>query len=113
MAESAALNELLIARGTAAVRGSARLADLVRRPQLHYDDLAAFDPERPALDDAVREQVEIQLKYAEYNNRGPGSDTSKRVKWSKQLKAKQAAEYSFDKVIGHSDTWDPFVNWQY
>jgi len=67
--ESAALNEMLETRGTAAVKGSARLADLVRRPQLCYDDLAAFDPERPALDAAVREQVEIQLKYAGYIDR--------------------------------------------
>ncbi len=58
-------------------------------------------------------QREKTAFYAEYNNRGPGSDTSKRVKWSKQLKAKQAAEYSFEKVIGRSDTWDPFANWQY
>ena len=69
VAESAELNELLTAKGTAAVKGSARLADLVRRPQLHYDDIAPFDPERPVLDAAVREQVEIQLKYAGYISR--------------------------------------------
>ena len=66
VAESEDLNRLLAEKGTAAVKGSARLADLVRRPQLHYDDLAPFDPERPDLDAAIREQVEIQLKYAGY-----------------------------------------------
>ena len=69
VAESPALSRLLEEKGTAPVSGSARLADLVRRPQLHYDDLAPFDPERPALDAAVREQVEIQLKYAGYITR--------------------------------------------
>ena len=64
--ESAALNALLTAKQTALVRGSARLADLVRRPQLAYDDLAPFDPTRPALPAAVREAVEIQMKYAGY-----------------------------------------------
>ena len=64
--ESAALNAMLTERGTAAVKGSARLADLVRRPQIAYDDLAPFDPERPALPKAVREAVEIQMKYAGY-----------------------------------------------
>ena len=64
--ESAALNALLTAKQTAPVRGSARLADLVRRPQLAYDDLAPFDPTRPALPAAVREAVEIQMKYAGY-----------------------------------------------
>ena len=64
--ESAALNTMLTEKGTAAVKGSTRLADLVRRPQIAYDDLAPFDPERPALPKAVREAVEIQMKYAGY-----------------------------------------------
>ena len=64
--ESAALNAMLTEKGTAAVKGSARLADLVRRPQIAYDDLAPFDPERPALPKVVREAVEIQMKYAGY-----------------------------------------------
>jgi len=60
------LNGLLAARGTAPVTGSARLADLLRRPQVSYDDLAPFDPGRPALPGPVREEVEIQVKYAGY-----------------------------------------------
>jgi tRNA uridine 5-carboxymethylaminomethyl modification enzyme len=66
VAASPALNEMLAARGTAAVPSSARMADLVRRPQLSYDDLAPFDPDRPDLPAPVREQVEIRLKYAGY-----------------------------------------------
>ena len=66
VAESEALNSLLLAHGTTPVSGSARMADLVRRPQIGYDLLAPFDPTRPALSKAVREQVEIQLKYAGY-----------------------------------------------
>ena len=66
VAESEALNALLTAHGTAPVQGSARMADLVRRPQMEYDLLAPFDPGRPALPQAVTEQVEIQLKYAGY-----------------------------------------------
>ncbi len=60
------LNEMLTARGTAIVEHSARLADLVRRPQISYDDIAPFDPDRPALPEAVTQEVEIQLKYAGY-----------------------------------------------
>ena len=66
VAESEALNALLLSHGTTPVSGSARMADLVRRPQIGYDLLAPFDPTRPALSKAVREQVEIQLKYAGY-----------------------------------------------
>ena len=60
---------MLTAHDTAPVKGSARLSDLLRRPQIGYEDLAPFDPERPALSHAVREAVEIQMKYAGYIER--------------------------------------------
>ena len=66
VAESEALNALLTARDSAPVKGSARLADLLRRPQIGYGDLAPFDPERPELPKAVTDEVEIQVKYAGY-----------------------------------------------
>ena len=63
------LNALLAKKGTAAVDSGCRLIDLLRRPQLTYDDLAAFDPGRPDLPPAVREQVEISVKYEGYIQR--------------------------------------------
>ena len=63
---SPALNEMLVARGTAPVENSARLADLLRRPQVSYEDIAPFDAARPALALSVTEEVEIQIKYAGY-----------------------------------------------
>ena len=46
--------------------GSAKLADLLRRPRISYADLAPFDPQRPALEKAVTEEVEIAMKYQGY-----------------------------------------------
>ena len=66
---SEALNALLTERGTAPVTGGASLADLIRRPQLGYADLAPFDPARPALRRAVWQQAEIRLKYEGYIKR--------------------------------------------
>ncbi len=63
---SEALNALLERCGSAPVSGSARLADLLRRPNVRYDDLAPFDPDRPALTPEQRESVEIRIKYAGY-----------------------------------------------
>ena len=45
------------------------LADLLRRPQLNYTDLAPFDAERPALPRAVWEEVSITIKYEGYIQR--------------------------------------------
>ena len=60
------LNAMLSARDSAPVANSARLADLLRRPNVSYEDLAPFDPGRPQLPAAVTEEVQIQLKYAGY-----------------------------------------------
>ena len=66
---SDALNAMLEEKGSAPVANSARLADLLRRPQVSYADIAPFDPERPPLPEAVTEEVEIQIKYAGYLSR--------------------------------------------
>ena len=60
------LNAMLAKYDSAPVASSARLADLLRRPQVTYADLAPFDPTRPALPNHVTAEVEIQLKYAGY-----------------------------------------------
>ena len=69
VAESPELNRMLESRGSAPVSGSVRLADLLRRPELSYGDLAPFDENRPELPDSVGEEVQIQLKYAGYLTR--------------------------------------------
>ena len=66
---SEALNAMLEAKGSTPVASSARLADLLRRPNITYQDLAPFDVSRPDLPAAVTEEVEIQLKYAGYLSR--------------------------------------------
>ncbi len=66
VAASDALNQMLAARNEAPVANSARLADLLRRPQVTYEDIAPFDPDRPRLPVAVTDEVQIQLKYAGY-----------------------------------------------
>ena len=60
------LNVMLEAKQTAPVANSARLADLLRRPQVSYADIAPFDTQRPELPAAVTEEVEIQIKYSGY-----------------------------------------------
>ena len=60
---------MLAARDSAPVASSARLADLLRRPNVTYEDIAPFDPGRPELSEAVTQEVQIQLKYAGYLQR--------------------------------------------
>ena len=57
---------MLALRESTPVTNIARLADLLRRPQVTYADIAPFDPDRPILPEAVTQEVEIQVKYAGY-----------------------------------------------
>ena len=66
VAASDTLNEMLAKYESTPVASSARLADLLRRPQVTYADLAPFDPGRPELPGDVTQEVEIQVKYAGY-----------------------------------------------
>ena len=60
------LNAYLESVGTEPLTTGIKLAQLLRRPQVSYDGLAPFDPERPELDAQVKEQVELGIKYEGY-----------------------------------------------
>ena len=66
---SSELNAMLESRNSTPVSSSARLADLLRRPNVSYADLAPFDKARPHLSRSITDEVEIQLKYAGYLDR--------------------------------------------
>ena len=68
-APSPELSAFLAERGTADVTDGCPMIALLRRPQLHYDELAPFDPTRPELTADVAEQVEISVKYEGYIQR--------------------------------------------
>ncbi len=69
IAPSEELNAMLIEKGTAPISTGVKIADLIRRPQISYDDLAQFDSERTQLPDDVREQVGLQIEYEGYIER--------------------------------------------
>lgn len=64
-----AVQDFLEAHGSTRLESGATLADLIRRPELSYELLAAIDPERPDLPDDVKEQVNIEIKYEGYIDR--------------------------------------------
>lgn len=60
------LNAFIESKGTAGLSTGCKIADLIRRPQLNYKDIAPFDINRPELSDEICEQVELQIKYEGY-----------------------------------------------
>lgn len=69
LAPSDGLNEFLLECGTAPLSSGISLAELIRRPQLGYECLAPFDPDRPELPRPVWYAAEISLKYEGYIKR--------------------------------------------
>lgn len=63
---SAELNKMLEEKGTAPLSTGMKMADIIRRPQISYDDLAPFDSEHPDLPYEVREQVALKIEYDGY-----------------------------------------------
>ena len=59
-------NPLIESLGGTPLDNRVSLSELLRRPEITYDALAAVDPERPALSYHVRTKVEVSLKYRGY-----------------------------------------------
>ncbi len=91
-----ALNALLTEKGTAPVSTGASLAELIRRPQISYNDLAPFDPARPVLDRAVAAQVEIRLKYDGYIKR----QLKQVEEFSRMESRRLPPDIDYDKITG-------------
>lgn len=73
--------------GTTPLNSGATLAELIRRPELSYQDIAPIDKNRKPLSDEVIEQVNINLKYEGYINR-----QLKQVEQFKKLENKKIPE---------------------
>lgn len=65
-AAPADINPLLEQWGTSKVDGSISLLELLKRPQVSYEGLAAVDKSRPALPQHIVDHLEVQIKYEGY-----------------------------------------------
>ncbi|MFQ9984396.1 MAG: tRNA uridine-5-carboxymethylaminomethyl(34) synthesis enzyme MnmG [Lachnospiraceae bacterium] len=78
---------LLEENGSTPLSAGATLAELIRRPELDYDKIAAVDPERKPLPADVCEQVNINIKYEGYIQR-----QKRQVEHFKKLENKRLAQ---------------------
>ena len=46
-----------------------KLVDLLKRPQISYEDLKQFDTTRPEISSEILEKVQVEIKYEGYINR--------------------------------------------
>lgn len=81
------LQKILEAKGTAPLKKGCKLIELLRRPQITYDDLKTIDTTRPQLPERVFEQVEISVKYEGYIAR-----QERQIKEMRRIEAKKIPE---------------------
>lgn len=63
---NAQVKALLEKLNTVPLKIPTSMYDLLKRPEIRYDDLREIDPDRPEVDKIVRRQIEIQIKYEGY-----------------------------------------------
>ena len=66
---AASNQEILRSLGSAELKTACTLAELICRPELSYEKIAALDPDRPQLTKDITEQVEINIRYEGYIDR--------------------------------------------
>ncbi|WZL73156.1 tRNA uridine-5-carboxymethylaminomethyl(34) synthesis enzyme MnmG [Clostridiaceae bacterium 35-E11] len=69
MVTPAMANEFLAKMNTAQIKSGISLLELLKRPQITYEDLAEIDKDRPQVLSDVAKQCEIQIKYEGYINK--------------------------------------------
>lgn len=88
------VQDFLKRHGSTPLKTGTTLAELIRRPELCYEDLAELDEERPSLKYDVKEQVEIHIKYDGYIKR-----QMKQVEQFRKLEKKRLPDnFDYDKV---------------
>ena len=81
------LQDILVSRGTAPLKTGCKMIELLKRPQIGYDDLKSVDLDRPNLHEEVFEQVEISIKYEGYIKKQEAQ-----IKEMRRIEAKQIPE---------------------
>ena len=60
------VNEMLVRKGTSPITTGVRMIELLKRPQLGYENLAEFDPGRPKMKYSLVNKLEVEIKYSGY-----------------------------------------------
>ena len=66
---NSAMQKFLEIHGSEPLKTGSNLAELIRRPELSYEDMAEIDADRPELSNDIIEQININIKYEGYIKR--------------------------------------------
>jgi len=90
------VNEFLERKNSAKIKTGIHLVELLKRPELSYEDLEEIDEERKELPFSVVEQVTIQIKYEGYIKR----QMAQVEQFKKNEKRKIPADLDYNSIKG-------------
>ena len=90
------VNAFLESKGSTPLKSAVSLFELLRRPEIKYDDTAVIDDERPALSSHQKNMMEVQIKYEGYIQK-----QQQRIEKFKRLENKKMpADINYDQIDG-------------
>ena len=89
-------NKFLENIGSVPLKSPTSFYDLLKRPEIKYDDLTKLDEGRPEIKELIKTQVEIEIKYEGYIKK-----QLKQIKQFKKMENKKLTEdINYDKIEG-------------
>ena len=90
------INDFLVENGSSPLKQKMSIMDLMKRPQVTYENTAFVDPERPELSDHAIAQMEVQIKYEGYITK-----QEQQIEKFKKLEDKKLdQDFNYDEVDG-------------
>lgn len=90
------VKEFLESRGSAPLKSASSLFELLRRPEISYDDAAVIDDARPELSEHQKTMMEVQIKYEGYI-----AKQQQQIEKFKRLENKKlSADFNYDEIEG-------------
>ena len=90
------VNDFLESKGSTPLKSAVSLFELLRRPEIKYDETAVIDDERPALSSHQKNMMEVQIKYEGYIQK-----QQQRIEKFKRLENKKLpADIDYDQIDG-------------
>lgn len=90
------IKTILLNSGTSSIKKPTTLLEILRRPEVKYNDILKLPGEHPCVSDEVKEEVEIQVKYEGYIKK----QLSQIEKFERMEKKKIPEDINYDLVTG-------------
>ena len=69
IAPSKRVNDYLVKSGSSAIKNATSLGQILKRPELHYENIAFLNGHAKKIDESIAQKVEIEIKYEGYIQR--------------------------------------------